>query len=86
MIELRFSDAGPAYERAKYTADRLGFTVYDYLLECIAEGHRTLTDRALHSVDNLDMPAFERRQPTHIAPTDVEAALRKLREIPFREK
>ncbi len=86
MIELRFADVGPAYERAKDTADRLGYSVRDYLLECIAEGHRVLTDRALLTVDNLDMPAFERRPPTHIAPMDVEAELRKLREIPFREK
>ncbi len=86
MIKLRFSDSGPAFDRAKDTADRLGFSVHDYLLECIAEGHRVLTDRALRSSENLDMPAFERRPPTHIAPMDVEAALRKLREIPFREK
>lgn len=86
MIELRFADVGSAYERAKDTADRLGLSARDYLLECIAVGHRVLTDRALHADDNLDMPAFERRPPTHIAPMDVEAELRKLRKIPFLEK
>jgi len=84
MIELRFQETGEAYERAKVVADRLGISVRDYLLLCIAEGHVVLAARAAHETD-LDRPAFERRPKSRFSRVDVEAELRKLRQTPFKE-
>ncbi|MBN9497220.1 MAG: hypothetical protein J0H39_10755 [Alphaproteobacteria bacterium] len=61
MIELRFASQGEAYESAKETADALGLSVKDYLILCIAEGHKTLTTRALLESGELIFPTFERR-------------------------
>jgi hypothetical protein len=61
MIELRFASQGEAYEAAKETADALGLSVKDYLILCIAEGHKTLTTRALLESGELIFPTFERR-------------------------
>lgn len=85
MIELRFLEQGEAYERAKVVADRLGISVRDYLLQCIAEGHLVLAARTLNEVD-LDRPAFERRPKSGFSRVDVEEELRKLRQLPFQEK
>lgn len=83
-IELRFIESGEAYERAKTVADRLGLSVRDYLLRCIAEGHLVLAVRAVNETD-LDRPAFERRPKSGFSRVDVEAELRKLRQTPFKE-
>jgi hypothetical protein len=61
MIELRFASQGEAYQAAKETADALGLSVKDYLILCIAEGHKTLTTRALLESGELIFPTFERR-------------------------
>ncbi len=85
MIELKFLETGEAYERAKAVADRLGISVRDYLLKCIAEGHLVLAARTAHEID-LETPAFERRPKSGFSRVDVEAELRKLRQLPFKEK
>jgi hypothetical protein len=86
MIELRFADKGLNYERAKAVADRYGLSVRDYLLACIAEGHRVLDQRATLETTDLEIPAFLRRGPSPFAPTDVDADLRRLREIPIGQR
>jgi hypothetical protein len=86
MIELRFTDKGPSYERAKAVADKYGLSVRDYLLACIAEGHRVLDQRATLETTDLEIPAFLRRGPSPFAPTDVDAELRRMREIPIRHR
>lgn len=83
-IELRFVESGEAFERAKAVADRLGISVRDYLLRCIAEGHLALAARSMDDTD-LDRPAFERRPKSGFSRVDVEAELRKLRQTPFKE-
>ncbi len=86
MIELRFADKGPNYERAKAVADKYGLSVRDYLLACIAEGHRVLDQRATLDTTDLEIPAFLRRGPSPFAPIDVDAELRRMREIPIRQR
>jgi hypothetical protein len=83
MIELHFPSEGPAHDMVKYVADRLGYTVHDYLLECIAEGHRVIETRLLSSEADLEVPAFERRPNSRYSGVDVEAELRRLREVPL---
>jgi hypothetical protein len=83
MIELYFPSEGPAYDMVKHVADRLGYTVHDYLLECIAEGHRVIETRVLSSEADLEIPAFERRPNSRYSAVDVEAELRRLREVPL---
>lgn len=79
MIELRFKDSGAAYQAVKEVADRLGISVRDYLLMCIAEGHRVLAIRTAMQPDDLDIPAFERRSSMAFDPEELEDELRKLR-------
>lgn len=81
-IELRFAGSGAAYQRAKAVADRLGISVRDYLLRCIAEGHFVLSVRVTRE-DDLDTPAFERRGSIQ-SDIDVDEELRKLREETIR--
>ncbi len=83
MIELHFPSEGPAYDMVKHVADRLGYTVHDYLLECIAEGHRVLETRVLSAEADLEIPAFERRPHSCYSAVDVEADLRRLRDVPL---
>lgn len=60
-VVLRFRDAGPAYERAKAVADAMGLSIEDYLLRCVAEGHKLLRGRHLPDPDlELETPTFER--------------------------
>jgi len=77
-IELKFLEAGAAYERAKAVADRMGLSMRDYLLRCIAEGHFILSIRATQD-DELEFPAFERRRSIQ-TDIDVDEELRKVRE------
>lgn len=58
---LRFRDEGPAYERAKAVADAMGLSMEDFLLVCIAEGHKVLKARYLPLDPELEEPAFIRR-------------------------
>lgn len=61
-IVLRFRPSGPAYERAAAVATAMGLPIEDYLIRCIAEGHRLLRDRyAPDPTAELDEPAFIRR-------------------------
>lgn len=83
MIELHFPSEGPAYDMVKHVADRLGYTVHDYLLECIAEGHRVIETRVLSSEADIEIPTFERRPYSRYSAVDVEAELRRLREVPL---
>jgi len=83
MIELHFPSEGPAYDMVKHVADRLGYTVHDYLLECIAEGHRVIETRVLSTEADLEIPAFERRPHSRYSVVDVEAELRRQREVPL---
>jgi hypothetical protein len=85
MIDLRFPSEGPAYDMVKHVADRRGYTVHDYLLECIAEGHRVVETRVrvLSSEVDFEIPAFERRPYSCYSAVDVEAELRRLREVPL---
>ena len=83
MIELRFSEKGKNYERAKAIADKLGLSVRDYLLLCIVEGQRVLEQRATLDVNDLEVPAYLRRRPSQFAPSDVESELRTRRAIPI---
>ena len=83
MIELHFPSEGLVHDMVKHVADRLGYTVHDYLLECIAEGHRVIETRVLSSEADLEIPAFERRPHSRYSAVDVEAELRRLREVPL---
>ncbi|AWJ87756.1 hypothetical protein TSH58p_30045 (plasmid) [Azospirillum sp. TSH58] len=58
---LRFRGEGPAYERAKGVADAMRLSMEDYLLACIAEGHKVLKARHLPLDSELEEPAFIRR-------------------------
>lgn len=77
-IVLKFLKSGEAYKRAKAVADRMGLSVRDYLLTCIAEGHFILSVRATDP-EELDRPAFERRRSIQ-TDIDVDEELRKRRE------
>lgn len=77
-IVLKFLESGDAYQRAKIVADRMGLSVRDYLLRCIAEGHFVLSVRATQT-EELEFPAFERRRSIQ-TDIDVDDELRKLRE------
>lgn len=59
-VVLSFREDGPAYDRAKAVADAMGLSMQDYLLACIAEGHRVLRARHRPSDADLDVPTFER--------------------------
>lgn len=59
-IVLSFREEGPAYERAKAVADAMGLSMQDYLLACIAEGHKVLRVQYKPSEADLDIPTFER--------------------------
>lgn len=59
-IVLSFREEGTAYDRAKAVADALGLSMEDYLLACIAEGHKALRARYRPSDTDLDIPTFER--------------------------
>lgn len=59
-IVLSFREEGAAYERAKAVADALGLPMQEYLLACIAEGHKALRVRHRPSDADLDVPTFER--------------------------
>ncbi len=83
MIELHFPSEGPVYDMVKHVADRLGYTVHDYLLECTAEGHRVIETRVLSSEADLEIPAFERRPHSRYSAVDVAAEIRRLREVPL---
>jgi hypothetical protein len=83
-IELKFLETGAAYQRAKVVADRLGLSVRDYLVHCIAEGHFVLSVRTTQ-IDELDRPSFERHRSIQ-TDFDVEAALRKLRDTFIRRR
>lgn len=77
-LALKFLKSGPAYQRAKAVADRMGLSVRDYLLSCIAEGHFILSVRAVDP-DELNRPAFERRRSIQ-TDIDVDEELRKRRD------
>jgi hypothetical protein len=79
MIELRFKDSGDAYQAASEIADRLGISVRDYLLKCIAEGHRVLAIRTAVQFNDLDIPAFERRSSMAFDPEELETELKNIR-------
>ncbi len=81
-IELKFLESGAAYERAKAVADRMGLSVRDYLLRCIAEGHFILSVRATQD-DELEFPAFERRRSIQ-SNIDVDEELRRIREASIK--
>lgn len=59
-VVLSFREEGPNYERAKAVADAMGLSIQDYLLACIAEGHKAL--KAKHGVPDVDLdePTFIR--------------------------
>lgn len=57
-VVLSFREDGPNYERAKAVADAMGLSVQDYLLACIAEGHKIL--KARNGEVDLDEPTFIR--------------------------
>ncbi|OJX68433.1 hypothetical protein [Magnetospirillum sp. 64-120] len=59
-IDLSFREEGPAYERAKAVADAMGLSMQDYLLACIAEGHKLLRAQYRPSNADFDIPTFER--------------------------
>lgn len=59
-IVLSFREEGDAYDRAKAVADALGLSIQDYLLSCLAEGHRVLRTRHRPSDSDLDTPTFQR--------------------------
>lgn len=59
-IVLSFREEGASYDRAKAVADALGIPIHDYLLSCIAEGHKVLRARHRPSEADLDTPTFER--------------------------
>jgi hypothetical protein len=59
-IILSFREDGAAYDRAKVVADALGLPMQDYLLACIAEGHKVLRARHRPSDTDLDVPTFQR--------------------------
>ncbi|MCF8506994.1 MAG: hypothetical protein K9G59_18955 [Caulobacter sp.] len=59
-IDLNFRNEGPAYERAKAVADAMGLSVPDYLLACIAEGHKVLRSRHRPSQGDIELPTFMR--------------------------
>ncbi|CAO3405487.1 hypothetical protein [Azospirillum palustre] len=67
-VTLRFREEGPAFERAKAVADELGLSIEDYLLACVAEGHKVLRTRAPSTWLDREEPAFVRRDlPPSIA-------------------
>jgi hypothetical protein len=59
-IVLSFREEGPAYDRAKAVADAMGLTVQEYLLSCIAEGHKLLRSRHQPTAADLEEPTFQR--------------------------
>ena len=59
-IVLSFREEGPAYDRAKTVADAMGLSMQDYLMACIAEGHKALRSRHRPSDTDLDEPTFVR--------------------------
>lgn len=59
-IVLSFREEGPAYDRAKAVADAMGLSVQDYLLGCIAEGHKLLRSRHQPTAADLEEPTFQR--------------------------
>lgn len=59
-IVLSFREEGAAYERAKAVGDVMGLSMQDYLLACIAEGHKLLREQHRPSNADLDIPTFER--------------------------
>lgn len=58
-VMLSFREEGPQYEGAKAVAHTMGLSVQDYLLACIAEGHKVL--KARHG-----MPEADLNEPTFI--------------------
>lgn len=60
-VILRFREEGPAFERAKAVADELGLSIEDYLLTCVAEGHKILRNRCPSTWLDQERPAFIRR-------------------------
>jgi hypothetical protein len=60
-VVLRFRSEGPAYERAQAVADAMGLSIEDYLLACVAEGHRVLRARRPELDTDRERPTYERR-------------------------
>ncbi|CAO3435328.1 hypothetical protein [Azospirillum doebereinerae] len=60
-VTLRFREDGPAFERAKAVADELGLSIENYLLTCVAEGHKVLRTRCPSTWLDRERPAFIRR-------------------------
>lgn len=60
-VTLRFREDGAAFERAKRVADTLGLSMENYLLACVAEGHKVLRARCPSTRPDLEEPAFLRR-------------------------
>jgi len=60
-VTLRFREEGLAFERAKAVADELGLSIEDYLLTCVAEGHKVLRTRCPSMWLDRETPAFVRR-------------------------
>ncbi|CAO3439278.1 hypothetical protein [Azospirillum doebereinerae] len=72
-VTLRFREEGPAFERAKAVADELGLSIEDYLLICVAEGHKILRTRCPSTWLDRESPAFIRRglpPPAHLEMMD----------------
>ena len=59
-IVLSFREDGDAHDRAKEVADAMGLPMQQYLLACIAEGHKVLKLRQCPSDESLDIPTFIR--------------------------
>lgn len=59
-IVLSFREGGPSYERAKAVADSMGLSMQDYLLACIAAGHKTLRVQHQPNGTDLEEPTFLR--------------------------
>ncbi|MGF7178445.1 hypothetical protein [Azospirillum doebereinerae] len=72
-VTLLFREDGPAFERAKAVADELGLSIEDYLLTCVAEGHKVLRTRCPSTWLDQERPAFIRRGlplPAHLGIMD----------------
>jgi|GEM_PF-3230131 len=59
-IVLSFKDNGPAFDRANTVAQSMGLSMEEYLLACIAEGHKLLRNRHHPNDSDLEEPTFQR--------------------------